>query len=407
MKTTILLFTLCVLALCSVGCKKDQPSEPQQSTPTEPAVNSGQTNAQGVAEYDLGPYRLRVNTRDSLGNSAPQIFTEAYLLDRVIVVFALDSLGRFYPSFQVVNAPLAKQISKAATTTIEPITITLTLIGVGLFLYHLYQDFERIENNGWVEAYCEGVDLSTVLFFVNLRLQALVPKSGLIVHLGPTAASKLGLQSQTITIPKYIVQGGALVFKTVLQQAFNVLDNDILRICIYTARGRQEKKMPLIKIEDVEFHRNFAYKFTLTWGENPSDLDSHLWTPSIGGTAYHVYYANRGSLTAPPYAELDLDDVDGYGPENITIKTLSSGTYKYAVYHFAGTGTITTSGARVKVFNSTGLIGEYAVPTTTSSPNWWWYVGDINGSTGSFTLRNQILSSPPQASLSSHSGTKE
>ena len=49
----------------------------------------------------------------------------------------------------------------------------------------------------------------------------------------------------------------------------------------------------------------------LTWGASPSDIDSHLRTPD----GSHVFYSSKGSLTTTPFASLDVDDVDGFGPK--------------------------------------------------------------------------------------------
>ncbi len=72
-------------------------------------------------------------------------------------------------------------------------------------------------------------------------------------------------------------------------------------------------------------------RFVLTWDDNPSDLDSHMETPPIDGTAYHVYYSSKGDSTGPPYIRLDVDDVTGYGPETITVYDMVDGTYYYYI----------------------------------------------------------------------------
>ena len=61
-------------------------------------------------------------------------------------------------------------------------------------------------------------------------------------------------------------------------------------------------------------------RIILTWGSNPSDMDSHLLTPEIDSVNFHISYSNRGSSESAPFVVLDLDDVDGFGPETITIK---------------------------------------------------------------------------------------
>ena len=56
-------------------------------------------------------------------------------------------------------------------------------------------------------------------------------------------------------------------------------------------------------------------RIVLLWGEEPSDLDSHLWGPTIDGTGkFHIFYGDKtyyefdetGESTIPAF--LDLDD---------------------------------------------------------------------------------------------------
>jgi len=131
-------------------------------------------------------------------------------------------------------------------------------------------------------------------------------------------------------------------------------------------------------------------RFVLTWGASPSDLDSHLWTPPISGQNHHIYFANRNSYSVDvwPYADLDVDDTSSYGPETVTIAQLFPGTYRYSVYNYSGSPAIGTSGAKVAVFNSLGLIGEYRIATSGSGR--WWHVFEIDGATGSLRLINTI-----------------
>lgn len=132
-------------------------------------------------------------------------------------------------------------------------------------------------------------------------------------------------------------------------------------------------------------------RVVLTWGATPSDLDSHLWLPA--STPFHVRWNHRGNCTAFPYACLDVDDVTSYGPETITIKQRYNGTYVYAVYQWSSSGALTSSGARVQVYNTNGLLREFRVPTSGSGR--WWYVFDLNGASGAITDRNFITASSP------------
>jgi hypothetical protein len=147
-------------------------------------------------------------------------------------------------------------------------------------------------------------------------------------------------------------------------------------------------------------NRDFWLQFTLTWGENPWDLDSHLFTPEIPGDpdtiAYHVYYASPGNAQFPPYADLDVDDVTSFGPEHITVWDEFPGTYSYAIYHYSGTGTIVTSEAQVGVLMPDGTLQSFSVPTDASaSSNYWWHVCNVDGETGVITAVDTIAASTP------------
>jgi len=119
-------------------------------------------------------------------------------------------------------------------------------------------------------------------------------------------------------------------------------------------------------------------RIVLTWGADPRDLDSHLTGPLESGGRFHVAYFDQGSLTAPPFASLDVDDTSGHGPETITIAQQFPGTYSYAVHHYSGSRTIGTSGAVVRVFRGNTLIARFEPPNVNGSV---WHVFNLNGNT--------------------------
>lgn len=134
-------------------------------------------------------------------------------------------------------------------------------------------------------------------------------------------------------------------------------------------------------------------RFVLNWGATPEDLDSHLNTPPINGQSYHVYYSDEGSATEAPFALLDYDITDGYGPETVTIYQMFPGTYQYFIYNYSGSPQITTSNAVVQIYDQTGLLHTLQVPTVGEGR--YWYVCDINGSNGQVTIRNVIQVQQP------------
>ncbi len=131
-------------------------------------------------------------------------------------------------------------------------------------------------------------------------------------------------------------------------------------------------------------------RIVLTWGTAPSDLDSTLWLPSATRIDYNVKGQTIENVT------LDLDDTSGEGPETITIVQLAgSGTYTYAVLNFTGNsgGTLSASGAVVRVYRGDQEIGTYTVPTTGDGV--WWNVFTLDGATGAITPVNTLSDTQP------------
>jgi uncharacterized protein YfaP (DUF2135 family) len=137
---------------------------------------------------------------------------------------------------------------------------------------------------------------------------------------------------------------------------------------------------------------NADLRFVLTWGASPSDLDSHVRTPS----GAHVYYSSRGSMTVAPFVFLDVDDTDGYGPETTTFAQLSPGTYHYYIYQYSSSGSLIASNAQVKLYSRTGAYQTVEVPT--SGTGRYWYVATIDGATGRVSIINRIQSDQPGVS---------
>lgn len=122
--------------------------------------------------------------------------------------------------------------------------------------------------------------------------------------------------------------------------------------------------------------RGAGLTMTLTWGARPSDLDSHLFAPN----GEHVWYGGQGSLADSPFANLDVDDTDSYGPEVVTISKLMVGTYKYSVHNYSTyfEGSITGSSARVELNIPTLAPQILSVPTGEQSSTDWWNLFEID-----------------------------
>lgn len=159
-----------------------------------------------------------------------------------------------------------------------------------------------------------------------------------------------------------------------------------------------------------------ALRIVLTWGETPTDLDSHLVGPSSASSEqYHIcYYQKQFDGTNYVYnyyesedggdeeidysklaAMLDVDDTDSYGPETVTILQLASGTYTYAVHDFTNSGdeegtstALANSGATVQVYRGETLLATYHVPTGQGGTLWTVFTYD--SATGKFNAVNRM-----------------
>lgn len=120
-------------------------------------------------------------------------------------------------------------------------------------------------------------------------------------------------------------------------------------------------------------------KVMLSWGEYPSDLDSHLIGPDEDGTSFHVAYYNQKEVeNGVTYVDLDWDDTDSYGPETTTIRRLVDGEYRFYIHNYSGNhyefeSTLRNSGAKVSVFlgNSTTPQKVFNVPTGAGEELYW------------------------------------
>lgn len=140
-----------------------------------------------------------------------------------------------------------------------------------------------------------------------------------------------------------------------------------------------------------------SMRIVLNWGKNPLDLDSHLSYKN-----QHIYWDNKQGLSA----NLDVDDVDSYGPETVTIdKKLDGQYYVYSVHDYSNrtqpnTHSLSNSQAKVMVYAGESLIRSYYVPTTKTGNLWTVFrispegeIQDINRISGTTVGASQIGSS--------------
>lgn len=136
-------------------------------------------------------------------------------------------------------------------------------------------------------------------------------------------------------------------------------------------------------------------RVVLTWGQSPSDLDSHMIFPGN-----NIYFNSKTGTDA----ELDVDDTDSYGPETITLQKKHYGeSYVYAVHDFSnrtntGSTALSESQAKVFVYMGQSLVRTYYVPTNRTGNLWTVFrmtgsgdFQDINTFTGVLVEAKDVL----------------
>lgn len=137
----------------------------------------------------------------------------------------------------------------------------------------------------------------------------------------------------------------------------------------------------------------------LTWNTNQHDIDIHL--VRAGGTTFSnddCYYANLspdwgtpGDQSDNPF--LDVDDLDGYGPETINLGSSAPGSYEVWVHYYSSDAFDRPTEASVEVYIAGTLAGTFRRPGFMC--NQLWHVGTVqwNGTNGTFTPSNTVTMS--------------
>ncbi|MCK5294538.1 MAG: hypothetical protein KAJ49_07800, partial [Arcobacteraceae bacterium] len=128
----------------------------------------------------------------------------------------------------------------------------------------------------------------------------------------------------------------------------------------------------------------------LTWGDRPSDLDTHLSGPeNTDNSRFHAYYSDKIIGTTPEdrlkpcdtngtIATIDVDDTSAYGPETTSICKTFEYTYHYYIYNYSGSPDFDESNAQVRVKTANGFTHTFNVPYDSSNNDNYWHVFDMD-----------------------------
>ena len=116
-----------------------------------------------------------------------------------------------------------------------------------------------------------------------------------------------------------------------------------------------------------------SIRIVLDWDKHPKDLDLHLKKEGD----FHISYRNKKKVgTNYDIAVLDKDDIDGFGPETLTIEKISkTGKYKVFIQDYTNrkknkSYKLSRSKAMIKVYAKNHLNKVFYVPKDTKGTTW-------------------------------------
>jgi len=367
--------------------------------PEEPASATGVTDSAGEVELDFGSHIITVTVVDFIPQPIASISVTGHLLHDYLYIFAAGN-DVFYANYKVISYQEMDDnggiVYVPKTTSMATFTsdVSITLERITRDVYSYSEDpanSEEIPVDSWTTAVEDQGTLSEIFELAG----TIANNNSIFVHVSSDVATATNAEVQTISV---ILDDESIpsdtVFAVLLGLEFHIFNADTLTYS-YVEYG--DSILPFIFINDAVLAEGaFFAQFTLTWGEIPYDLDSHLWTPVIGSSSYHVYWVDRGTIATEPYAFLDVDDVTSWGPEHIVIQFESPGTYYYSVHQYSEEGNIPNSEAKVSLLKPDRTVEEFTPPNVVDSgEGWYWHVCSIDGTTGEVTEIGTMNQDPP------------
>ena len=112
-------------------------------------------------------------------------------------------------------------------------------------------------------------------------------------------------------------------------------------------------------------------RVVLDWVNSPTDLDAHI----VKSNDYHISFRNM-RVNQDNTALLDRDDLDGYGPETITVKNINqSSQYNYFVHNYSNQNStaskeLSKSKGRVLIFGDNKLLHQVEIGKNMNGKYW-------------------------------------
>ncbi|MCG9661591.1 tandem-95 repeat protein [Vibrio mediterranei] len=123
-------------------------------------------------------------------------------------------------------------------------------------------------------------------------------------------------------------------------------------------------------------------RVVVTWGDEPRDLDNHLWLydQDSGQELDHIYYQDMSyNQGGGDRVTQDVDDVNGNGPETITIPKYEDMNMHYSVHNYSGRSWDVdgVEDVQVQIFVGDTLIQSFTPDLPDNPQGDHWHVFDI------------------------------
>ncbi|WP_434567821.1 tandem-95 repeat protein [Vibrio chagasii] len=123
-------------------------------------------------------------------------------------------------------------------------------------------------------------------------------------------------------------------------------------------------------------------RIVVTWGESPRDMDNHLWLYDTenGNELDHIYYRDMShDLGEGNVVQQDVDDVNGHGPETITIPNYQDADMHYSVHNYTNRSWDVdgVEDVQVQVFVGDTLVETFTPELPDNPSGDHWHVFDI------------------------------
>ncbi len=113
------------------------------------------------------------------------------------------------------------------------------------------------------------------------------------------------------------------------------------------------------------------FRIVLDWDKQPRDLDAHF----VKKDEYHISYHHMKTLSDGS-GRLDRDDMDGYGPETITVHQIEkNGVYEFYVHDYTNRNhrnskALSNSNATVRVYGRGQLLKVFKISSDQAGRTW-------------------------------------